>query len=451
MSNPAPQKRKRAYRHRVTCSECKKDIVAEYQDAHARTKHIGKRVKFTVSRAPNQSQLGFTGGDETINMLKYSKIDAEDVGSDLQNDSSTDIVDSLDTAPDKSEIEMIQVNNGVRRAPATSEFMDVGVIDESEIMDKGNSDKSEIMAMENIHNSADNGASAPDTTEIVDNGANSEIVHSADRDMSISVVIDNSDLEKSLKSVIMDNGAPDETDNVDGAHNSSLDTNVYSGTCQKSSDIDEGPQQPILKCYDPKKFGSESFSRDFNPAWYKRHPWLSYNCETKTACCYPCQKYLNAHDFTFDNWKKIERLTKHHKSENHQTAMAKWIDSRANKKKNTSILSKLQESHKQYVKENRDYFKVIIECLMFTAQQNIAQRGHDEQRDSLSNSSDVNRGNFLELIHLRCKDIAWLKDKLESQLQKHAQWTSPVIQNELLQIIADLIRERITNDVRTSG
>ena len=125
MSNPAPQKRKRAYRHRVTCSECKKDIVAEYQDAQTRTKHIGKRVKFTVSRAPNQSQLGFTGGDETINMLKYSKIDAEDVGSDLQNDSSTDIVDSLNTAPDKSEIEMIQVNNGVRRAPATSEFMDV--------------------------------------------------------------------------------------------------------------------------------------------------------------------------------------------------------------------------------------------------------------------------------------------------------------------------------------
>ena len=131
--------------------------------------------------------------------------------------------------------------------------------------------------------------------------------------------------------------------------------------------------------------------------------------------------------------------------------MAKWIDSRANKKRNTSILSKLQESHKHCVKENREYLKVIIECLMFTAQQNIAQRGHDEQRDDLSNSSDVNRGNFLELIHLRCKDIAWLKDKLYSQLQKHAQWTSPVIQNELLQIIADLIRERITNDVRASG
>lgn len=137
MSNLAPQKHKRAYRHRVNCSECKKDIVAEYQDAHVRTKHVGKKVKFTLSRAPNQSQLGFTGGDETItNMLKCSKIDAENVGSDLQNDSRTDIVDSSDTALDKSEVEVIQVNNDARRASATSEFMDVGVTDESEITDK---------------------------------------------------------------------------------------------------------------------------------------------------------------------------------------------------------------------------------------------------------------------------------------------------------------------------
>ena len=87
------QKRKRAYCHRVKCSECKKQIVAEYQDAHARTKHIDKKVKFTISRAPNQSQLGFTDGDETVTkMVKCSKIDGENVDSDLQNDKSTDIV-----------------------------------------------------------------------------------------------------------------------------------------------------------------------------------------------------------------------------------------------------------------------------------------------------------------------------------------------------------------------
>ena len=78
---------------------------------------------------------------------------------------------------------------------------------------KGNSNKSEIMDMENV-NDADNVSSAPDTTEIADNAANSEIVHSADRHLSTSNVRENSVPEKSVKSLIMDNGAPDESDIV---------------------------------------------------------------------------------------------------------------------------------------------------------------------------------------------------------------------------------------------
>ena len=72
-------------------------------------------------------------------------------------------------------------------------------------------------------------------------------------------------------SAITDNNAPDKSDIVDGAHNSSLDSNLCSSTCQTSSDIDESPQQPILNYYDTKKIGSESFCRDLNPAWYKRN------------------------------------------------------------------------------------------------------------------------------------------------------------------------------------
>ena len=70
--------------------------------------------------------------------------------------------------------------------------------DESDIMDKGNSDKSEIMDMESMDNGADNVTSTPDAREIVDNGANSDIVHNTNRDMFISVVIDDSVPEKSL-------------------------------------------------------------------------------------------------------------------------------------------------------------------------------------------------------------------------------------------------------------
>ena len=46
------------------------------------------------------------------------------------------------------------------------------------------------------------------------------------------------------------------------------------------------------------------------------------------------------------------------------------------------------------MKENREYLKVIIECLKFTVQQNIEKRCHDEQRNGLDEIRDINRSNF---------------------------------------------------------
>ena len=63
-------------------------------------------------------------------MLKCRKIDADNVGPDISNDSSTAIVDSSDTGLDKSEIEVIQVINGTRHVQVTSKFMDAGVTDD---------------------------------------------------------------------------------------------------------------------------------------------------------------------------------------------------------------------------------------------------------------------------------------------------------------------------------
>ena len=102
--------------------------------------------------------------------------------------------------------------------------------------------------------------------------------------------------------------------------------------------------------------------------------------------------------------------------------MAKWIAFRENKRKNTSIAKQLDNQHRVEVQHNREYLRVIIECLVFTAQQNIAQRGHREDRQDIVSTSDINRGNFLELLHMRCRDIPSLEDKLKSQLKHHQQW-----------------------------
>ena len=66
-------------------------------------------------------------------------------------------------------------------------------------------------------------------------------------------------------------------------------------------------------------------------------------------------------------------------------------------------------------------------------------RGHEENLSSICEVSNITKGNFLELLHLRSRDLPWLKTKLKNQLENHAQWTSPDIQNELLSIIANVI------------
>ena len=131
--------------------------------------------------------------------------------------------------------------------------------------------------------------------------------------------------------------------------------------------------------------------------------------------------------------------------------MMKWINAKRNEKNKSTIISQLDSHHKATVLKNRQYLKVIIETLMFTAQQNISQRGHEENRFNISEIKDINRGNFLELLSLRCRDLPWLGNMLHEKLEKRTQWTSPKIQNELLSILADRVLQRIIIDVQESG
>ena len=160
------------------------------------------------------------------------------------------------------------------------------------------------------------------------------------------------------------------------------------------------------------------------------------------ACvCFACVEFGKDTSFVFRNWKKSEKLAKHGKSENHVRSMTRWLQFKAMQRNQTSVLhvQQLNSAHQDQVASNRQYLKVIIQSLMYTAQQNVAIRGHEENRNDIWKVSDINRGNFLELLCIRCNDLPWLRSKLQSQHQLHAQWTSPVIQNELLKIVANVM------------
>lgn len=172
------------------------------------------------------------------------------------------------------------------------------------------------------------------------------------------------------------------------------------------------PKQPVLPEYPGTKFSSESFTRRFQPDWYKKYPWLSYDVEKNVCVCFAYTEFGKDASFVFKNWKKPSKLTKHSQSENHVSCMPKWLQFKAMERKNNSVLQQLSNAHKEQVKVNRKYLQVTIECLISTAMQNIAVRGHEESRNDILEVSDINRGNFLELLSLRCKDLPWLQSKL---------------------------------------
>ena len=187
-------------------------------------------------------------------------------------------------------------------------------------------------------------------------------------------------------------------------------------------------------------------------------PWLDYKQDDDTVFCFACKKFLTQSDSRgrgvfvdqgFGNWKKgLEKFKKHAES-GHVNAMAKCLQWKSMRAQNTSVAQQLSSLHKAEVEGNRSYLKAIIHTLAFCARQNIAIRGHVEDRSDVAETSMNNRGNFLELLSLRCSDNPALKNRLARKDHGPA-WLSPLTQNELLKLVGDRCIERICQEAQTA-
>ena len=184
-------------------------------------------------------------------------------------------------------------------------------------------------------------------------------------------------------------------------------------------------------------------TRDFQSEWFKKYPWIEYNVDRKAATCFSCRTYLQK-DWEFKKWKQTERIKTHASSENHRLSLQKWMDSRVTESQQKSILNQLKTHHGEEVEKNRLYVKMLFESIAFLAKQNIALRSHREDRSDLTNLSDVNRGNYLELLSVRSNDSEFLRSKLKSNT-----WLSPGCQNEMIQILGDQCLERIISEIES--
>ena len=95
---------------------------------------------------------------------------------------------------------------------------------------------------------------------------------------------------------------------------------------------------------------------------------------------------------------------------------------------------------KKLAADNTLYVATVAKVVNFCGRQAIALRGHGEHVGS------DNKGNFLELLDVLSRHDTVVNDKLRS-----GRTTPPSIQNELLEIHANLIHGDICAEIREAG
>ncbi|CAC5380927.1 unnamed protein product [Mytilus coruscus] len=110
-----------------------------------------------------------------------------------------------------------------------------------------------------------------------------------------------------------------------------------------------------------------------------------------------------------------------------------------NEKPSISDSITLTSSRDLQIGKNRHIMRIIIENLILCDRQNIAVRGHTEER-----------GNSMAILNYAASEDEVLSKHLTQLTNEKAKYTSPDIQNEILKIIGSQIRENIVRDCNKS-
>lgn len=259
-----------------------------------------------------------------------------------------------------------------------------------------------------------------------------------------------------------------EAEAADGQHDSAIKTSLASTSstvdnvvfvaeiCSESlgaisendlGTLATGPSQPRLN-FPQTKFGDKL--RSFSAKFYGGHNWVEYSVKEDKVYCFVCRQFStgNIRDQNetfsksgFKNWKKTtEALQKHALSSCHSQCAQMYV---AYKK--TAVLGdvhqQIAQQHQGEIEQNRDHVKKLIDVILLLVRQGLPLRGHRE------NLASTNTGNFLEISQL----LAKYDTSFSIHLEKHTSYTSPKIQNEIIEIIAQLTLDKIVTEVKACG
>lgn len=152
----------------------------------------------------------------------------------------------------------------------------------------------------------------------------------------------------------------------------------------------------------------------------------------------------------FRRWKDAKEIFRNHqKLEYHKTSSLRADEflSVAEKRRD-DVATQVDEDRKKQIYENRARLCSIVDSLMLCGRQGISLRGTDDAGPVGLEDPTHNDGNFRALLRFRARSgDTELANQLTQAAGSRTQYTSPTIQNELLQICGEEIQKKIVSRV----
>ncbi len=175
----------------------------------------------------------------------------------------------------------------------------------------------------------------------------------------------------------------------------------------------------------------------FQSKWYASFPWLHHEPCVDGILCFYCassgrMEIAKSTDAAFTtngykNWKNaLVAFQKHAGSHAHRTAILQAMHQKK------PIVAQLSVQFIQNQAKARNCLIRIIKCVRYLARQGLAFRGHE-----------TNDGNLKQLLNMCAETDA----SLSSWVERHQDYTSPAIQNELLSLFSRNILRSICQDI----
>ena len=137
-------------------------------------------------------------------------------------------------------------------------------------------------------------------------------------------------------------------------------------------------------------------------------------------------------------------LNGHTRCFSHKQAQTAWAQYELNHTLGTTLPDRMGSSGAEAIQQNRNHLKKIPEVVLLCAKKDLALRGHREGPIS------SNKGNFLEILNVVAKHDLVVHKEL-TQGPRNATYTSGDIQNDMLDVMAEAIRIKITTNVKKAG